>query len=327
MQGHFNPILSLHEHLKDDIASLNATILSCLGSSVPMVETIASHIVNAGGKRIRPLLTIAFARLFKPSGSIDEAIALAAAVELIHTATLIHDDVIDESTLRRNNPTANAIWGNKISVLVGDFLFSKAFQLMVKGDSLKIMGILAHASTRICEGEVKQLTLENDLNASVVDYRSVIELKTSSLFEAACVVGAMAVHVEDTEVQKVRDYGHYLGVVFQLIDDVLDYDVKANQLGKNPGDDFRDGKVTLPLILAKDHAANQQYVETWFETRRDEDFQSVVDFMYQHDILDHCRQLAGKDGDEAKQSIQHLPESHIQQSLIALIDHALQRVA
>lgn len=324
MQGHSNPILTLQTHLQKDILSLNACILSCLKSDVPMVQTIAEHIIGAGGKRLRPLLTIACARFIKPDGDIDAAIALAAAVELIHTATLIHDDVIDESKMRRHAPTANALWDNKNAVLVGDFLFSKAFQLMVKGESLNIMDILAKASTRICEGEVLQLSFEGDFDTKLDDYRAIIELKTSALFEAACVVGAMAADGDKILCQKFHTFGHHLGIVFQILDDVLDYDTTAEKIGKCHGDDLREGKMTLPMILARD--VDFDFTKTCFENPTDDHFKSLCGFIKNHNILNTARQYARDDMEKSIKAIADL-NGPIPQYLTDIATAALHRTS
>jgi octaprenyl-diphosphate synthase len=217
-------------------------------SPVALIPQLAGHIIAAGGKRLRPMLTLASARLCGYRG--DRHLALAAAVEFIHTATLLHDDVVDASGLRRGLATANAVWGNKPSVLVGDFLFSRAFQLMVEDGSLKVLDILSRASAVIAEGEVLQLMTSNDLDTTEAQYLEVINAKTAALFAAAARIGAVLGERKDTEEKALEAYGRNLGIAFQLVDDMLDYSARQSELGKTVGDDFRDGKITLPIVIA-----------------------------------------------------------------------------
>ncbi|MBN8543143.1 MAG: polyprenyl synthetase family protein [Alphaproteobacteria bacterium] len=230
-----------------DLQRVNAVILENVKSDITLISDLASHIVSAGGKRIRPSLTIAAAQLMGYSGT--RHVQLAACVEFIHTATLLHDDVVDDSHLRRGEETANAIWGNKSSVLVGDFLLSRAFQLMVADGGLDVLKILSDASATIAAGEVKQLMVSHDLSIEKEVYLEVIAAKTAALFEAACELGAV-VSDQPSHRENMRGFGHALGMAFQLIDDALDYTAQEAELGKAIGDDFRDGKVTLPVIVA-----------------------------------------------------------------------------
>ncbi len=240
-------LAALRALVKDDMARVNALIVQQSISDIPLISDVASHLIAAGGKRMRPCLTIAAAQLCGYSG--DDHIHLAASVEFIHTATLLHDDVVDESNLRRGEATANALWGNKSSVLVGDFLFSRAFQLMVSTGSLDALKVLSDASAIISAGEVHQLTVSHDLAITQDIYEQVISAKTAALFAAACELGAIVSgHPEWRE--PLRNYGQALGMAFQLADDALDYMADEAALGKSIGDDFRDGKVTLPVLLA-----------------------------------------------------------------------------
>src|SRR5512143_3105943 len=239
---------ALNDMVRDDLRLVNALIVDRMQSPVPLIPQLAGHVVAAGGKRLRPMLTLASARLCGYRGGRHQA--LAACVEFIHTATLLHDDVIDDSDLRRGLATANAVWGNKASVLVGDFLFSRAFQLMVTDGSLRVLEILSGASAVIAEGEVLQLITSNDTATSEQAYLDVIRCKTAALFAAACRIGAVVSDRSRVEEEALDSYGLNLGIAFQLIDDVLDYSARQTELGKTVGDDFREGKVTLPVILA-----------------------------------------------------------------------------
>ncbi len=238
----------LRELVAEDLKAVNALIIQHMDSPVQMIPQLASHIIAAGGKRLRPMLTLGAARMCGYSG--NRHLGLAATVEFIHTATLLHDDVVDDSDLRRGLASANAVWGNKASVLVGDFLFSRSFQLMVADGSLKILGILSEASAMIAQGEVMQLVTSNDTDTGETAYLDVIKSKTAQLFAAACHVGAIVAKRPKVEEEALDTFGMNLGIAFQLVDDVLDYSAKQATLGKTIGDDFREGKITLPVILA-----------------------------------------------------------------------------
>jgi len=243
-----NPLDELTALLADDLAAVNRVIVDRMDSPVALIPQLAGYIVQSGGKRLRPLLTLASARLCGYGGESHRA--LAAAVEFIHTATLLHDDVVDESNLRRGLASANAVFGNQASVLVGDFLFSRAFQLMVEQGSLEVLGILSQASAVIAEGEVLQLSTANDTATTEAAYMEVIGSKTAALFAAACRIGAVVAGRPQAEADALDAFGRDLGIAFQLVDDVLDYSAAQARLGKTVGDDFREGKITLPLILA-----------------------------------------------------------------------------
>lgn len=238
------PLLAL---VKQDMQAVNQTILGSIDKDVILIRNIAEHIIASGGKRLRPSLTIACAKLCGHEGL--RHIGLAAAVELLHTATLLHDDVVDESTLRRGSETANAIWSNQSSVLVGDFLLSRAFQLMVADGSIPVLKVLSDASATISKGEVMQLAAANDSSTTEEHYLAIIQAKTAALFAAATEIGAI---ISDQEQHRaaLRAYGEYLGIAFQLMDDALDYSADPGKLGKAVGDDFREGKLTLPVIIA-----------------------------------------------------------------------------
>jgi octaprenyl-diphosphate synthase len=234
--------------LSGELELVNQIIVQRMQSPVALIPQLAGHIVASGGKRLRPMLTLGCARLCGYNG--NRHIALAAAIEFIHTATLLHDDVVDASDLRRGRDTANAVWGNKPPILVGDFLFSRSFELMVADGSLRILEILSHASSVIAEGEVLQLTTANDTGTSETAYLAVVQAKTAELFAAASRIGAVMAERPPEEEEALDRFGRNLGIAFQLVDDMLDFCAHQSGLGKNVGDDFRDGKVTLPILVA-----------------------------------------------------------------------------
>ncbi|HEX5452159.1 MAG TPA: polyprenyl synthetase family protein [Stellaceae bacterium] len=244
-QPSLDPLFRL---LGADLRRVNALIVGRMDSPVALIPQLAGHIVSAGGKRLRPMLTLAASRLCGYEG--ERHIALAAAVEFIHTATLLHDDVVDASDLRRGRDTANALWGNKPPVLVGDFLFARAFALMVEDGSLRVLEILSRAAAIIAEGEVRQLATANDTRTTEAAYLDVIEAKTAALFAAASRIGAIVAGRPAHEEAALERFGRNLGIAFQLVDDMLDFSARESELGKAVGDDFRDGKVTLPIVLA-----------------------------------------------------------------------------
>jgi octaprenyl-diphosphate synthase len=277
-----DPLIAL---IAGDMNQVNAVILDRMQSNVPLIPELAGHLIAGGGKRMRPMLTLACARLLDYPGT--RHFKLAATVEFIHTATLLHDDVVDQSGLRRGRETANTIWGNPASVLVGDFLFSRAFELMVEDGSLKVLKILSGASAIIAEGEVNQLTAQGRIDTSEERYLDIIGAKTAALFAAACRVAA-AVAERDEAVELALDsYGRNLGIAFQLVDDAIDYVSDAKTMGKGVGDDFRDGKVTLPVILAhaRGTAEERAFWKDAVEGRRISD-----------DDLDHAKMLLVKTG-------------------------------
>ena len=231
-----------------DMNAVNSVILERMQSKVALIPELAGHLIAGGGKRMRPMLTLASAALLDYTGARHHK--LAAAVEFIHTATLLHDDVVDGSGLRRGKRTANILWGNPASVLVGDFLFSRAFELMVEDGSLKVLRILSHASAVIAEGEVDQLTAQRQVETSEEHYLHIINAKTAALFAAACRIAPVVAEASEEAEVALEKYGRYLGIAFQLVDDVLDYSAQQDVMGKGVGDDLRDGKVTLPVILA-----------------------------------------------------------------------------
>ena len=265
-------ITPLIDLLSAEMARVNATILERMDSKVPLVPQLAGHLIASGGKRMRPMMTIAGAML----GSDDEAarapaVKLATAVEFIHSATLLHDDVIDESKLRRGQDTANALWGNDASVLVGDFLFARAFELMVEAGDMAVLGRLAAAAARITEGEILQMTITGQPDTPLADYLDVIGGKTAVLFAAAAAAGIEVTGAPADRVEAMRVYGMELGMAFQIMDDALDYTASAEQMGKNAGDDFIDQKITLPVILAWQDASGDER-GFWQRTLGEADF-------------------------------------------------------
>ena len=278
----------LVELASGDMANVDALIISRMQSPVPVIPALADHLIAAGGKRLRPLLSVAAARL---AGARDDAcLKLAAAVEFIHTATLLHDDVVDGSQLRRGKVAAHLIWGAPSSVLVGDFLFSRAFELMVDAGSMSALGVLAKASRVIAEGEVLQLTRAHELNLGQDTYLEIISAKTAELFAAAAEAGAISAGASRAKCDALRDYGLNLGIAFQLADDALDYDGAAEALGKNPGDDFREGKATLPLLLAIERTGPAE-LKFWERTVAHRD-QTDLDFRRAQDLVSRTGALS-----------------------------------
>ena len=260
-----NPILSLTETAMADV---NRIIVERMQSDIDLIPTLAGHLVSAGGKRIRPMLTLAGAMVADPEGGLENASKLAAAVEFIHTATLLHDDVIDESNMRRGNETANAIWGNEASVLVGDFLFARAFELMVETGNIEVLGRLSKASARITEGEIEQMLIAGKPDTDIDAYLSVIIGKTAELFAAASETGSMIANGDDGLNKTMKDYGMALGIAFQITDDALDYHADEGDLGKTVGDDFAEGKTTLPVMMAY-HKGDDEEQAFWKRTITD----------------------------------------------------------
>jgi len=312
-----NGLERLQALVSDDLAAVNRLIVEKMQSEVALIPQLAGHIVAAGGKRLRPLLTLATARLCGYEGARHHA--LAACVEFIHTATLLHDDVVDESALRRGRATANAIWGNKASVLVGDFLFSRAFQLMVEDGSLEVLAILSNASAVIAEGEVQQLLTANDIETTVADYLNVIGAKTAALFDAACRIGAVVADRPKADAEALGTFGLSLGMAFQLVDDLLDYTARQTELGKTIGDDFREGKLTLPVVLAIERASAEErrFWQRVLEDldQRDGDLDRAIALCERHGTLAETLALAGRHTDEALAALARFPASPLRQTL------------
>ncbi len=320
------PLDQLAEILHDDMEATNATIIDRSKSHIPMISQIAEYLIAAGGKRIRPLLTIAAASL---CGTTRGAAHIAAAVEFIHTATLLHDDVVDESAQRRGKPAANIVYGNKSTVLVGDFLFGRAFELMVESNDIRILDILARASRIISEGEVLQMALTGDLDITLDQYREVIDAKTAALFSAASQSGAICGGADEKTAHAMRDYGHHLGMAFQMIDDVMDYEGVAAKMGKESGDDFREGKLTLPVIIAL-KAADETERAFWSRTMKDhdqtpEDLATARKIIARHDAASAGRAIARDHAHQARHALESLPKSPMRGVLDELLDFVVSR--
>ena len=310
-----------------DLEQVNAVIVEHLQSPVALIPQLAGYLVASGGKRLRPILTLTTARMCGYEGR--RHVDLAACVEFIHTATLLHDDVVDDSNLRRGSATANAVWGNKPSVLVGDFLFSRSFQLMVADGSLEVLKILSDASAIIAEGEVDQLMISNDIATGEAAYLGVIEAKTATLFAAACEIGAVVADRPKTEQAALRAYGMALGIAFQLVDDVLDYSAAQAELGKTVGDDFRDGKITLPIVYAIARGSDEDRA-FWRRTLEDGDqhegdLARAMDLMARHDALEDAMEAARRHGDVARDALRHFPDNEWRQALLELVDFCVDR--
>jgi octaprenyl-diphosphate synthase len=311
----------------EDMAAVNHLILQRMESRVKLIPQLAGHIIAAGGKRLRPILTLASARLCGAEGNRHHK--LAACVEFIHTATLLHDDVVDASDLRRGEPSANALFGNQPSVLVGDFLFSRAFQLMVEDGSIDVLRILSNASAIIAEGEVLQLTTTNDSTTSEQTYLEVVRAKTAELFAAACRIGAVVAGRPASEEEALRTFGLNLGIAFQIVDDALDYSAEQQRLGKTVGDDFREGKVTLPVILAI-HRGSEVERAFWRraldqQDQRDGDLAHAQELLHRHNTLRDSIERARHYGAIARDALGMFPNHPARQALLDIINFTVER--
>jgi octaprenyl-diphosphate synthase len=311
--------------LRDDLAAVDKVLRESLASDVALIRQVAEYIIGGGGKRLRPALVLLAARACGYAGMHHRT--LAATVEMIHTATLLHDDVVDESSLRRGHATANAMFGNAASVLVGDFLYSRSFQLMVSVDNMRVLRILSDATNVIAEGEVLQLLNAGNPEVAEHAYLDVIRRKTAKLFEAAAQLGAIVASADASTETALARYGMHLGTAFQLIDDVLDYSGDAEAIGKNLGDDLADGKPTLPLIRAMQvgAAGDAALIRDALRHGRLDDFQPVVDALARTDALDYARRCAGNESREAASSIAALADSPAKQTLLKLATFAVER--
>jgi octaprenyl-diphosphate synthase len=310
-----------------DLRLVNTLILEHMTSPVALIPQLAGHIIASGGKRLRPMLTLASAQMCGYRG--QRHAALAACVEFIHTATLLHDDVVDESALRRGEAAANVLWGNKPSVLVGDFLFTRAFQLMVADGSLDVLRILSSAAAIIAEGEVLQLLTSNDTATSEQAYLDVISGKTAALFAASCEVGAVIAGRPRAEMEALASFGHNLGLAFQLVDDALDYSAKQEKLGKTIGDDFREGKITLPVILAF-HRGGEEDRAFWTRTmerqeQTAEDLRHAQLLMQRTAALNDTIARAAHYGAIARDALGRFPDSAEKRALLQVVDFCIER--
>mgnify|MGYP002636286459 CR=1 FL=1 len=318
---------ALSEILKHNLKKVDEEIIYRLNKSTPLIADIGKHLINANGKRLRPLLTLTMAAQLNDY-SINP-IKLAAAVEFIHTATLLHDDVVDESKLRRGEKTAHIIWGNDASVLAGDFLFAQSFQLMVETKSLEALSILAGASCKITEGEFQQIEIANKPDTSRTEYLEVIGKKTAELFGASGQVGAIIANGTIKQQKAAYDYGFNLGLAYQIIDDIMDYSSETNIMGKNIGDDFKLGKTTLPIILAWENSDTREK-EFWIRTlqkleHKELDYENAINILKKYNIIEKCRNIAKTFIDISVGSLDFFPETEFKKPLFDLSYQSLNR--
>ncbi len=322
-----SPLDDLSTLLHDDMAAVNTKIMEHMQSPVALIPQLAGYLIAAGGKRIRPLLTLASTALYH--GDINRAHGLAASVEFIHTATLLHDDVVDESTQRRGKDAANLVFGNQASVLVGDFLFSRAFQLMTANGSLDVLRILSDASATITQGEVKQLIAKGNLKTSMEDYIEVITSKTAALFSAACEVGPVIANADLDAARAMAEYGMNLGIAFQIADDALDYDADRAKLGKTIGDDFREGKMTAPVILALQKADSEEQ-KFWSRViaeklQTDDDLLTAQSILARHGSIEETLKMAESYGHQARLALAEAPDHPLRAILDDLVEYSIRR--
>ena len=295
-----DPVKKLRNDFKNGLQQVDSLILSSISANEPLVQTIAKTLISAGGKRFRPLLCLASSQMI---GNITQnSIYLAAAVELIHVATLLHDDVVDESELRRGQQTANMIWGNKPSILVGDFLFAKAFGLMVKTENIKYLDILATSASKISEGEVRQLRCFDSLDLSVESYLEITEYKTATLFSAACQTGALTAGADSDTAHLLGQFGRFFGLMYQIIDDIDDY--IATNRGKSQGDDYREGKVTLPILLAYQNDPDKSFWHQCFNSNQQPSFEQALERLHKFDAFQKSKVIAKTYAQKAQSCIQ-----------------------
>jgi octaprenyl-diphosphate synthase len=325
MKSH--PLDRLSSLLGSDMDRVNGLILRNMQSDVTLIPQLAAYLIAAGGKRIRPLLTLACTRACGYTG--DRPFGLAASVEFIHTATLLHDDVVDASTERRGKAAANIVFGNQASVLVGDFLFSRAFQLMVEDGSLEVLRILSTASAIIAEGEVLQLAAANDLTTSMEHYKKIIGAKTAALFAAACEIGPVIAEAGPQAQEAMRDFGYNLGMAFQIADDVLDYAGDHDKIGKTVGDDFREGKLTAPVLIALENASDEECT-FWSRTmadlnQTDADLSTAQAILTQHDAYDKGLAMARRYADTAYKALLAIKDGPLRSALCDVLNFAIER--
>ncbi|HJN51825.1 MAG: polyprenyl synthetase family protein [Pseudomonadales bacterium] len=311
--------------VEDDFRAVNQLIIDRLSSHIPMVEEIANYLIEAGGKRLRPLLVLLSAKSCNYGDKLH--LTLAAVIEFLHTAMLLHDDVVDDSDLRRGRSTVNAAWGNPPSVLVGDFLHSRAFEMMVEIGEMRVMEILSHATNVIAEGEVQQLSNLKNPDLSEQSYMEVIRRKTAMLFEAASHSGAVLAGADRDIELALRDYGAHLGLAFQLIDDVLDYDGETASLGKNVGDDLAEGKVTLPLIYAMDQGSQSQtdLIRQAIRQGGLDSLSEIITTVESTGALEYTTEKARQEREKAIQSLGNIAPSSYQQAMYNLVNFVVER--
>ena len=322
-----SPLDTLSRLLAADIKAVNAMILARMESPVPMIRELAGYLIAAGGKRIRPLMTLATTAVY--GGDMIRAHRLATAVEFIHTATLLHDDVVDDSAERRGQKSANEVFGNEASVLVGDFLFSRAFQMMVEDGNLYVLKTLSDASAIIAQGEVLQLSIQGDLDTSMDEYLEVIRGKTAALFAAACEVGPLVSGADLNAARIMAEYGMNLGIAFQIADDILDYSARQEKLGKAVGDDFREGKMTAPVILAlqKANAEERAFWKRTIEDKEqdDSDLIRAQSLFERHGALKEALAMARLYAQKAREALAEAPDSPLRATLDALALYTVER--
>lgn len=318
-------LATIRQPILADFKKLDAFILNELHSDISLIQTIIDHIVKSGGKRLRPLVVLLFAKAAGYTGTIEH-VELAAIIEFVHTATLLHDDVIDNSLLRRGQNTANALYGNQASVLVGDFLYSRSFQILTRRSNVPIMQVLANTTNAIAEGEVLQLMNCNNPHTTETDYYQVIERKTAKLFESACEIGVM-LNTSASYQEAARIYGLQIGYAFQIIDDALDYSGSAEQIGKNVGDDLAEGKPTLPLIYTLRHADNtlKEKIHEAITEGSKQYLTDIIDAMHHCHAFDYCRQKTTEHLRLAETALTPLPDSPYKQALIHLLQFVVER--
>jgi octaprenyl-diphosphate synthase len=316
---------AIRDLIAEDLRATDTLILDRLQSDVVLINQIGHYIVNSGGKRLRPMIVLLAARALGYQG--EHHIDLAAVIEFIHTATLLHDDVVDASDMRRSRETANQLWGNAASVLVGDFLYSRAFEMMVDVGSMPVMDILSRATNRIAEGEVLQLLNCNDPDTDEERYRQVILRKTATLFEAGAQLGGVLAAAPGAQERALADYGRHLGLAFQMVDDALDYGSSDQDIGKNVGDDLAEGKPTLPLIRAMQVGSDSQrrLIRSAIEHGGQEQIDEIMTAIAATDAIDYTARLAAAEADRAKQALEQLPPSAFRSALAALADFSVRR--
>ncbi|MEW8078679.1 MAG: polyprenyl synthetase family protein [Candidatus Thiodiazotropha endolucinida] len=318
-------ITTIRELISDDMDAVDKMIIQQLKSDVVLINRIGAYIVHSGGKRLRPMIVLLAARACGYAGG--RHIDLAAIIEFIHTATLLHDDVVDGSDLRRNRETANTVWGNEASVLVGDFLYSRSFEMMVDVGRMPVMDVLSHATNRIAEGEVLQLLNVHNPDTSEAEYMEVIKRKTATLFEAGTRLGGIISEVTEDQQQALADYGLHLGIAFQLVDDALDYNSENTEIGKNIGDDLAEGKPTLPLIQAMKCAGQEKRrrLANIIENGGLEEIDFVMQAIADSDAISYTQQLAHQQAQQAKHALEALPDTPYRQALSSLADFSVAR--
>jgi octaprenyl-diphosphate synthase len=322
-------------NLQPDLKKIDELILQFAVGKSPLIQEISNHLISSGGKRIRPVLLILSSQLFQLKNPVSEnCYNLAAAVELIHSATLLHDDVVDVSEVRRGKKTANALWDNKASILVGDYLFSISFQLMVKSKNLRVLDLLSKASSIMADGEVMQLQNSNDITLSQEKYLEIIFGKTAVLFSAACEAGALIVEAKENEILALAEFGKNLGIIFQIVDDILDYSSQEKVLGKDVGNDFFEGKITLPILLTYNAASNDEkkniaeiFTRNLMNKEKNHhDFVEILSIMKKYNGLEASRNMALQYKDLAIENLQIFSNSNAKENLLTILNYSLERI-